>query len=1298
MDFFQICTEPVRGSKKDEMKVYPDFTVGRSKDLMVRGQSFYALWDEERGLWTTDEYDVTRLVDEAITKYAEKLTADGVLCKPKLLSSYGTNGWNQFRKFMKNVSDNSHQLDAKVVFSNTEVKKNDYATRRLPYPLIEGVHPAYDELMQTLYSKDELAKIEWAIGSIIAGDSKNIQKFIALYGPPGTGKGTALDIVKKLFPGYYETFEAKALVGGTNNFATEAFKNNPLIAIDPDSKMDKIEDNTKFNMITGHDELRLNEKFKPTYTTKINSFVFIGTNDPIKITNSKSGLIRRIIDVQPTGDLVPISKYHKLMAQVDFELGPIAHHCLSVYRSMGKNHYNDYRPLAMMLKTDPFLNFVEYYYDIFKEQDGTTLKQAFTLYKQYAEESELGYKMAMFKFREELKNYFREFHDRKIVDGITLRSYFEGFIAQPYKTPMSEDNSKFTLVLEETSSLLDELFADMPAQYGTADETPEKYWTGDERLIKGEMKKPRPDQIVSTTLKDLDTTRIHFLKVPENHIVIDFDLEGDDGEKSLERNLEAAAEWPATYAEFSKSGRGVHLHYIYDGETADLAREYSPGIEIKVYAGNSSLRRQLSKCNNVPIATISSGLPFKEKKTVIDAKTIQSEKGLRTMIARNLRKEIHPDTKSSTDFIAKLLSDAYLSGMPYDLTDLRPVILTFAANSSNQALNCIKIVKTMKFKSEETAETKQANPKNAPIVIFDCEVYPNLFAICWGYEDSDDVVRMVNPSAQDVEGLFQFRLVGFNNRDYDNHILWARYMGYNNEQLYQLSQRIVALKDRSAKFGEAYNLSYADIFDFSSDKKSLKKWEIELGIHHMEMDLPWDQPVDPKDIPRVLEYCENDVRGTKAVWKACAADFLARQVLASMSGLTVNDTTRTHAGKIIFGNDKKPQDWFNYTDLSEEFPGYVYDFGKSTYRGEEVGEGGYVYAEPGMYENVALLDVASMHPTSIIQLNLFGKYTNKFTELYMGRLAIKHANEAWKNGEDGAAEFLINEAKRWLPGIEITKENAKALADALKLAINSVYGYTSAKFPNLFRDNRNVDNIVAKRGALFMVDLKNFIQERGFQVVHIKTDSVKIPNATPEIIEAVTEFGKRYGYDFEHEKTFDKFCLVNDAVYIAKADGKWDAVGAQFQHPVVHKVLFSHEPIKFEDLCETKQVREGSMYLDFNDAEATPANPYRGMHFIGRVGLFLPVLPSIGGAKLMRVKDGKSYSVTGTKNYLWLEAEMVKVLKLDAIDRLLFEDLTDAINGTGSLTDIVDMQYYETLVDDATKKIEEFGNFEEFVK
>lgn len=78
-----------------------------------------------------------------------------------------------------------------------------------------------------------------------------------------------------------------------------------------------------------------------------------------------------------------------------------------------------------------------------------------------------------------------------------------------------------------------------------------------------------------------------------------------------------------------------------------------------------------------------------------------------------------------------------------------------------------------------------------------------------------------------------------------------------------------------------------------------------------------------------------------------------------------------------------------------------------------------------------------------------------------------------------------------------------------KIVINSVYGLTAANFENPFRDPRNKDNIVAKRGALFMTLLKSEVEKRGFCVAHIKTDSIKIPDATPEIMDFVYSLRQR---------------------------------------------------------------------------------------------------------------------------------------------------------------------------------------------
>lgn len=157
------------------------------------------------------------------------------------------------------------------------------------------------------------------------------------------------------------------------------------MGIQQDGNLSRIEDNTRLNSIVSHEDMTMNEKYKSSYSARSNAFLFMGTNQPVRITDSKSGIIRRLIDVEPTGNLIPSKRYDALVAQVDFELGAIAQHCLDVYRDMGKHYYDSYIPLKMMFKTDMFFNYVEDNFETFKEQNGTTLKAAYALYKAYCE-------------------------------------------------------------------------------------------------------------------------------------------------------------------------------------------------------------------------------------------------------------------------------------------------------------------------------------------------------------------------------------------------------------------------------------------------------------------------------------------------------------------------------------------------------------------------------------------------------------------------------------------------------------------------------------------------------------------------------------------------------------------------------------------------------------------------------------------------------------------------------------------------------------------------------------------------
>lgn len=355
------------------------------------------------------------------------------------------------------------------------------------------------------------------------------------------------------------------------------------------------------------------------------------------------------------------------------------------------------------------------------------------------------------------------------------------------------------------------------------------------------------------------------------------------------------------------------------------------------------------------------------------------------------------------------------------------------------------------------------------------------------------------------------------------------------------------------------------------------------------------------------------------------------------------------------------------------FPGYEYKIGDdgkyhNFFRGEDVGFGGFVWGVPGMYGRTVVLDVSGMHPASIRAMNCFGEYTGRFGDLVELRTAIKHKDF------ETARTMLDGKLAKYLDDPAVAKE----LSSALKIAVNSCYGLTSASFDNPMRDKRNKNNIVALRGGLFMITLRDEILRRGYQPISIKTDSIKIVGADDKIIDFVKSFGRQYGYNFEIENIFDRICLVNKSTFIAHCaeddpdtPNQWYAKADQFQVPYVFKTLFSKEPIRFEDMCEVLSVKT-ALYLreDENDPE-----------FVGRVGQFCPIKPGHGGKELLRESkdaDGnvKYGAATGTKGYFWLESEVVRQLRKE---------------------DDIDRSYYDDMVTKAVEAISQFGDFERFV-
>lgn len=1250
MDFYDIVvSEQTSNNRKADYVIFPDFIYHNTQDIVCKGGELYAFWCN--GKWNTSMNDLIAKIDGDILRKKDEILNEHPKARinVKLLNNHSSGMMDTFTNYTRLSNQSNKVFNSRVIFSDEEPTREDYATTKLAYTPKKGRTEAFDEMFSLLYDPHELEKILWFVGALLTNSMAKIEKFMFLYGGKGSGKGTTIKLIEMLFEGYHSAISLHTLTGGSE-FATSQIKEVPLL-IDSDSDISKIKNDTFLLKLTAHEPVTINIKYRQTYDVIFKGLLVAASNQRFKVRNVDSGITRRAVVVEPTKQTHPPDNYHRLMERIKFELPHIAHKAIEVFKLRGPFYYEDYVNVDMAEATDHIFSFVREHYK--QLGDSVTLKKASELYRLYLEE--IGFETRGFKrtIKEELKRYYFDFFEQKKIGDEVMYNLYSGFkydLVFPEKRGMGREIKKYSdvqieslldeLQLREQPSIFDTVAADYPAQLTTTRGTPMYQWDN-----------------VTETLKDINTKLLHYVRIPLNHIIIDLDMV-ENGEKNLEKNLKKALEFPPTYTELSKSGKGVHLHYIYDGDPTVLESLYEEDVEVKVFTGKQALRRRLTKCNTLPIAHISSGLPIKRKEGINMYQEVQiiswDERKMRTAIENNIKKKYHKNTKPSIDFIAHIFKEAENQGKKYDLRDMRQEILLFAMSSTNQANNCIKIVNDIKYSTiddndqTEFQQQLRLGLKKEDLYFYDIEVFPNLLVVVfkkYGHENKPTI--WINPSSEQVESLIKLPLVGFNNRRYDNHILYTRLLDDTDvAKCYQQSKRIIT-KQSGAFYGAAYELSYADIYEYASTKQSLKKWEVDLGILHDELDLPWDQPVPEELWDRVAEYCVNDVIATEAVFNATTYDYDARLILSELSGLEFNAKTQDHAATFIFGNLKRPQDELVYTDLATIFPGYKYEYGKSSYKGIDPSEGGYVYSEPGIYSNVLVMDVESMHPNSAINLNYFGRFTPRFKELVDTRLAIKHKDYAFaRKAFDGRLEPYLKD-----------ESQAGLLSYSLKIIINIVYGMSSAKYENKFRSKENVDNIVAKRGALFMLELQLALQEKGIQVIHIKTDSIKIPNASKETIKFIEDFGEKYGYKFEVEATYDKFALVNKSVYIANYKDKdgnviWDPVGAEFAEPYVLKTLFTKEEIVDEDFAQVKQVFQGA-HIEI------------GGKFIGRLA---KIYCSLTGEDVMSVKEDKEGHVNKTKGRKWR----------------LFSDYKGK--------DDVDIDFYNNMADSAYKSLASVGD------
>lgn len=336
-------------------------------------------------------------------------------------------------------------------------------------------------------------------------------------------------------------------------------------------------------------------------------------------------------------------------------------------------------------------------------------------------------------------------------------------------------------------------------------------------------------------------------------------------------------------------------------------------------------------------------------------------------------------------------------------------------------------------------------------------------------------------------------LVGYNNYNYDDYIIQAMIDKALDAKGLALRQKVIKswndsiINKRSTinmkKVVCCKTIDCMQQIDVS--RPGLKKIEGNMGMSIVESDVDFniDRPLTPEENLKTVKYCEYDVKATIEVFKMRHEYFSSKDALVNMIGdknlqeKAYKWNTTSIVGQLLRSKDKLRQglhvknEFMDYVDQevkdmwSELSHSIDFKFKKRKVVVEEFdniiefGWGGLHGAPKGFIkaEDVRLMDVNSMYPNILINLNGLRDKTLEYRRILKYRLELKHAGKK--------------------------KEQAP-----YKLILNSTYGLLNNKYSQL--NNPCLAYSICVNGQIAVYELAKRLANVGAKVININTDGV----------------------------------------------------------------------------------------------------------------------------------------------------------------------------------------------------------------
>lgn len=448
---------------------------------------------------------------------------------------------------------------------------------------------------------------------------------------------------------------------------------------------------------------------------------------------------------------------------------------------------------------------------------------------------------------------------------------------------------------------------------------------------------------------------------------------------------------------------------------------------------------------------------------------------------------------------------------------------------------------------------------NMQLIFADCEVFAfNSFVV---FKDiNKKLLRVFHNNFIGLEKFIKDKtIVTFNGYWYDDHIIHAMLNLNTPQQIKALNDRII--NGEKLKISN-YRFDSLDCFQqIDPGMPSLKKIEGNMGKMILESNVSFDidRPLTDEEYQDVLDYCIHDVDTTIDVYKMRENSyFKPKESLLEMLGDDKGkrwNTTTLSANVLL---DRPLTKWSNIRvpeEMLEIAPPEIVDLWLTKEKGSvtirefdceiEFGFGGLhgVHKHIKRLDNIKLLDVVSMYPNIILNLNALGTATQKYKDILDRRIEVKHTD--------------------------------KVLSDALKLVLNSVYGNLKNQYSLL--NNPKAALSVCVYGQIALYDLCKRLSHFA-TIININTDGVAFIPYGDEYKTVWEDWEKEFTLTLE-EDDFDLFLQRDVNNYIAKQGDELKCKGGDVAR--YHKdAVFKNNNARILDIALVDKLIYGKDVLD----------------------------------------------------------------------------------------------------------------------